>query len=202
MRVVAGAARGRRLRAPSGTLTRPTGDRVREAVFDMLASLDAVEGAVVADLFAGSGAMGVEALSRGAASATFVDRDLRAVQAIRSNLAALGPTSAPVRVVQAEVLSWLGADLGLPAWAGGPGRQRSSSPAGPPRAGRFDLAICDPPYGFERWSRLLDLLARASVGLLVAESSGPVPESEDWRVLRFREYGSTLITLARSATRT
>jgi 16S rRNA (guanine966-N2)-methyltransferase len=75
MRVVAGSAKGRRLQAPDGTGVRPTGDRVREAMFDMLSSLDAVEGRSVADLFAGTGALGIEALSRGAATATFVDDD-------------------------------------------------------------------------------------------------------------------------------
>src|SRR4051812_5284478 len=86
MRVVAGSARGIRLVAPSGTSTRPTSDRVREATFNALGSLGAVEDARVLDLFAGTGAMAIEALSRGAAHATFVDRDAAAVAAIHTNL--------------------------------------------------------------------------------------------------------------------
>ena len=84
--MVAGSARGRRLEAPEGTTTRPTGDRVREAVFNSLHSLGAVEDASVLDLFAGSGALGIEALSRGAAEATFVDSDRRAVDLVQANL--------------------------------------------------------------------------------------------------------------------
>ena len=90
MRVVAGEARGRRLVAPEGTDTRPTLDRVREAVFNALASQDAIDGARVLDLFAGSGALGIEALSRGAAHATFVDTDRAARRVIDQNLAATG----------------------------------------------------------------------------------------------------------------
>jgi 16S rRNA (guanine966-N2)-methyltransferase len=87
VRVVAGAARGRPLRAPAGRGTRPTSDRVREAMFSMLASMDALEGAVVVDLFAGSGALGIEALSRGAGRAVFVDDDRSALDAVQANLA-------------------------------------------------------------------------------------------------------------------
>src|SRR3954470_20804095 len=87
MRVVAGTAGGLRLVAPQGHATRPTSDRAREATFNSLGSLGAVEDATVLDLFAGSGAMGIEALSRDAAHATFVDSDERARQAIRANLA-------------------------------------------------------------------------------------------------------------------
>src|SRR6476469_10823502 len=86
MRVVAGSAGGLRLGAPEGHVTRPTSDRAREATFNSLGSLGVVEGATVLDLFAGSGAMGIEALSRDAAHATFVDNDERARTAIRDNL--------------------------------------------------------------------------------------------------------------------
>ncbi len=90
MRVIAGTRGGRRLVAPDGADTRPTADRVREATFNALASLDALVDAEVVDLFAGSGAMGIEALSRGAAHATFVDDDRRAIEAVEANLAATG----------------------------------------------------------------------------------------------------------------
>src|SRR5262245_65746565 len=86
MRVVAGSARGIRLDGPPGRSTRPTSDRVREATFNALGSLGLVEGSVVLDLFAGSGAMGIEALSRGARRATFVDNDPSALESIRTNL--------------------------------------------------------------------------------------------------------------------
>ena len=90
MRVVAGELRGRRLAAPTSGSTRPTTDKVREAVFNALASLDVVIDARVADLYAGSGALGIEALSRGAAHCTFVERDRGAVAAIDENIATLG----------------------------------------------------------------------------------------------------------------
>src|SRR3954453_13290953 len=90
MRVVAGTARGRRLVAPPGRDTRPTSDRVRESVFNVLHSLGAIDGASVVDLFAGSGALGIEALSRGAAHCTFVEPAPAAVTAIRTNLTTAG----------------------------------------------------------------------------------------------------------------
>ncbi len=90
MRIVAGIARGRRLRAPKGRMVRPTADRVKEAVFSILESRGACAGVEVLDLFAGTGALGIEALSRGAAGATFVESDRAAATAIRANLSAAG----------------------------------------------------------------------------------------------------------------
>ncbi len=90
MRIVAGSVRGRRLLAPPGRTTRPTSDRVREAVFNALGSMDALVDATVVDLFAGSGALGLEALSRGAARATFVESDRTAADVLRRNVAACG----------------------------------------------------------------------------------------------------------------
>src|SRR3954447_3576410 len=104
MRIVAGEYRGRPLKAPAGRATRPTADRVREAVFNILGD---VSGAVVLDLYAGSGALGIEALSRGGASATFVDRDERAIAAIRGNLEAFG---AVARVVRSDAADFLRRD--------------------------------------------------------------------------------------------
>src|SRR3954451_2504981 len=106
MRVVAGEARGIRLVAPKGLDIRPTSDRVREAVFNALGSLGAVEGATVVDLFAGTGALGIEALSRGAAHATFVDRDRIAVDTVRRNLDAtkLGDQAT---IVRADVMAFV-----------------------------------------------------------------------------------------------
>jgi 16S rRNA (guanine966-N2)-methyltransferase len=128
MRVVSGQARGRRLVAPAGDATRPTSDRAREAIFNMLASLDAIDGATVVDLFAGSGAMGIEALSRGAAHVTFVESDSRALAAVRANLETTG--------------------LG----------DRATVSRGDAAAfsGTADLAFIDPPYDFDAWPALLD----------------------------------------------
>ncbi|HEX2063612.1 MAG TPA: 16S rRNA (guanine(966)-N(2))-methyltransferase RsmD [Acidimicrobiales bacterium] len=167
MRVVAGSARGRRLRAPVGRSTRPTSDRVREAVFNMLASRDAVDGATVLDLFAGTGAMGIEALSRGASAATFVESDGAAVEAIRANLALTG-LGGGARVVRADALLWL---------EGG---------------GAFDLAFVDPPYGFDGWDRLLRHL---DAGRAVLESDRPVHVADPWEAVQDRRYGGTVVTL-------
>ena len=119
MRIIAGKWRGRQLDAPPGVATRPTADRVRETLFSMLASrLGSFEDLRVADLFAGSGALGFEALSRGAASVTFVDNDPKANAAIRRNTERLG----------AEVRLLAGSALALP------------------RSEPFDLILADPPY--------------------------------------------------------
>src|SRR5436305_455422 len=120
MRIIAGRWRGRPIVAPAGQATRPTSDRTREALFSMLASrLGSFEGLAVADLFAGSGALGLEALSRGAARCTFVETDRSAIEAIRRNLAAFG--------AEAEILAVPAAQARL--------------------AGPLDLAFLDPPYG-------------------------------------------------------
>jgi 16S rRNA (guanine966-N2)-methyltransferase len=152
VRVVSGTARGRRLEAPAGSSTRPTADRVREATFNALGSLGVVEDGVVLDLFAGSGALGIEALSRGAASVTFVDDDGRALATVRANL-----------------------DAG---------------------AGRFDIALLDPPYAFtdEEWAALLGALD-ADVAVIESDREVPVPEA--WQVLRSKKYGGTVVILAR-----
>jgi len=122
MRIIAGAWRGRTIEAPPGVATRPTGDRVRETLFSMLANrLGSFEELRVADLFAGSGALGLEALSRGAASAIFVESDAAAVAAIRRNAERLGATE------RARVIA--GSALALP------------------RSEPFDLIFADPPYG-------------------------------------------------------
>jgi 16S rRNA (guanine966-N2)-methyltransferase len=180
VRVVAGVAKGRPLRAPGGDATRPTSDRVREAMFSMLTSLGSVDGAVVIDLFAGSGALGIEALSRGAAAATFVDRDPAAVAAIRANLAVLGDLATRGTVVRADVMRWLDA---------------------PPRA---DLVLADPPYGFGDWAVLLARLGERA-GLVVAESAGELGTIPGWETVKVKRYGGTVVTVvqphARSETR-
>ncbi len=175
MRVIGGTARGRRLLAPAKPSVRPTSDRVREAIFDVLGSLGGVEGAVVLDCFAGSGALGIEALSRGAASVTFVDRDADALAAVRANLAAAGfGGDLSTRLVRADALAFV------------------SDPA----VGRYDLALLDPPYRFERWAPLLERL-RAETAVL--ESSSPVELVPPWHLYRAYRYGGTLVTVATEA---
>ncbi|MBI1401938.1 MAG: 16S rRNA (guanine(966)-N(2))-methyltransferase RsmD [Porphyrobacter sp.] len=136
MRIVAGAWRGRKLAAPKGEATRPTADRMRETLFSMLTSrLGDFEGLHVADLFAGSGALGLEALSRGAAGCLFVEQDRGAVDAIRANIAALGAgTRARVEA---------GSVMGLRA-----------------AAAPYDLILADPPYGSGAGAVALDRLLR------------------------------------------
>jgi 16S rRNA (guanine(966)-N(2))-methyltransferase RsmD len=168
MRVVAGTARGRTLVAPPGARTRPTTDRVREAVFNALWSRGALEGAQVVDLFAGSGALGVEALSRGAAHVTFVDRDRSARYAIRRNLEVCGFVDR-AELVEVPVEPWLAA-LGDDV--------------------RFDLAFCDPPYAFDGW---VDLLTSVPADLVVAEASAAVPLPAGWSLARESRYGGTWV---------
>lgn len=135
MRVIAGTWRGRPLGAPKGETTRPTADRTREALFSMLTSrLGSFEELAVADLFAGSGALGLEALSRGAKSCLFVEQDKPALDALKANIAKLGATGAQVRA----------------------GSVMALGPAPQP----LDLILMDPPYGTGAGSVALDKLGR------------------------------------------
>jgi 16S rRNA (guanine966-N2)-methyltransferase len=171
LRVVGGEARGRVLRAPKGGGTRPTSDRVREAMFDVLATMAAVDGAVVADLFAGSGALGIEALSRGAAQAWFVDHDKEAVAAIGANLRATGFEDRG-HVARSDVLRWLH------------------------HAPPLELVLCDPPYQYEHWPSLLEALWGVS-GLVLTETGDRLAAGPAWEVLRAKRYGGTVVTVAR-----
>ncbi|OJF13717.1 16S rRNA (guanine(966)-N(2))-methyltransferase RsmD [Couchioplanes caeruleus] len=123
-RIIAGAHGGRRLAAPPGALTRPTSDRVREAYFSALGTMTDLEGARFADLYAGSGAIGLEALSRGAAHALLVEADGKAARAIRDNIVALRVGSA-ARLVTGRVAQVI---------------------AAPPEGGPYDVVFADPPY--------------------------------------------------------
>ena len=170
MRVVAGTFKGRRLAAPRGTRTRPTADRVREALFSMLGD---VGGARVLDLYAGSGALGIEALSRGADSAVFVERDAQALAAIERNLAAIG---AEATVERQDVLRFLArAD------------------------GAFDLVFCDPPY--DSAAGLAGPLAEhlpavcAEDARIVTESDKRNPLVLPFPLLVERAYGDTRIAI-------
>jgi 16S rRNA (guanine966-N2)-methyltransferase len=174
MRVVAGRYGGRRLVAPPGSATRPTSDRVREALFSVLGG--SVQDARVLDLYAGSGALGIEALSRGAASVLFVDRSPRAITAIRANLKALG-IDADVRRLEA----------------------RAALRTASARADAYDLVFLDPPYrraaelGRELSEALAAVLApRARV---VSESDRRDPLELDFPLVDERRYGDTVIRI-------
>ena len=168
------------MRAPASSRTRPTADRVREAIFDMLGGLVDLEGATVADLFAGSGAMGIEALSRGAGAVVFVDRAPAALRTVRSNLVAVGMQNVRVSLVRADVLTWLSRPV--------TGTLRS------PQC--FDLAVCDPPYAFVAWG---ELLRRLDAKTAVLESNHPLEVPENWKVVKHKRHGGTLVTVVRAA---
>jgi 16S rRNA (guanine966-N2)-methyltransferase len=177
VRIVAGRLGGRRLSAPAGDATRPTSDRVREALFSALGPLD---DALVLDLFAGSGALAIEALSRGAARAVLVERDPRAVSAIRRNLAdlELGEDVAVVRRRDVRVAL------------------RDAQRAGE----AYDLVLIDPPYrlaaglGAELAQGLAGLVRPA--GRVVCESDRRTPLELPWPDLTFeRRYGDTLLRI-------
>jgi len=180
MRIVAGAWRGRKLTVPPGQTTRPTADRVRQALFDMLLHAPwggraLIEGAHVLDAFAGTGALGLEALSRGAAHATFVEQDRAALVALRANIAAC----------RAEELCTLvtGDMLRLPA--------------GPD----YGLIFLDPPYGLDLVARTLTVLrgaGRVAPGAVIVTETGrdevrPGPED----VLAERTHGAARVTIWR-----
>jgi 16S rRNA (guanine966-N2)-methyltransferase len=165
MRVVAGTSKGLRLAAPEGTTTRPTSDRVREAVFNALGSLGVIDDALVVDLFCGSGAMGIEALSRGAAQAVFVDRDPRAIATTTANLRRCG-LEGRAQVVRGTVAGWL-----------------STAP-------QVDLVLADPPYEFADW----DCFAPLDSAWVVAESDREVSIG-DRVPTRVRRYGRTWVAI-------
>lgn len=173
LRVIAGEHRGRRLATPAGRATRPTGDRVRESLFNLLGSLD---GARVLDLFAGSGALGIEALSRGAAHAVFVERHRDALRVLRANVAALR-------------LGGRCTILAGDAWAD----------AGP-ATGPFELILADPPWADAAEERVLAVAtARLAPGGVLAlehpaERAAPAPPF-GLSVLKAKRYGSTALTL-------
>jgi 16S rRNA (guanine966-N2)-methyltransferase len=169
MRIIAGTHRSRQIAAPKGRDTRPTSDRVRENAFNLIGPVD---GADVLDLFAGSGALGLEALSRGAASATFVESDRGACRTIGANLDTLGLNAT---VLCQDVVRMVSGDRR-----------------------RYGLILCDPPYDYDR-SRLVPHLARllAPDGVLAYESSGrdDPPQVPGLRERTSRKYGSARVTL-------
>lgn len=182
MRVVAGELRGRRIDAPDGDSTRPTTDKVREAIFNALGSLGALDDAHVVDLFAGSGALGIEALSRGAVHCSFVENDRRALDVLRRNLANLGLTGrSNVEVVDLVREAAIVESLRLRELLFG-----------------ATLVLADPPYGFASWAEIFSAATAADPGVvLVVETEvqagihGSVPPG--WKSVRQRDYGRTTV---------
>lgn len=165
MRVVAGELGGRKLVSPEGTSTRPTTDRVREAIFNALGSAGLIEGALVADLFAGTGAIGIEALSRGASHCTFVERDRSALRALEENIDTLDLGSRS-RILRADA---------------GPAATTLD----------VDIAFVDPPYEFDGWA---ELLATIRAPYVVAESGRAIEPIDGWDVTRTKRYGRTWVS--------
>ena len=169
MRIIAGELKGRRFEAPKGTATRPTSDFVRETAFNLIGPVD---DATAIDLFAGSGGLGLEALSRGASSCVFVDSSREACRTIGATLERLGLRET---VLCQDVLRAI------------------STERGP-----YDLVLCDPPYDFAAHDRLAPHLARilAPDGLVVYQTAAAVePELEGLSVRTSRKYGSARLTL-------
>ncbi|PTY04015.1 16S rRNA (guanine(966)-N(2))-methyltransferase RsmD [Verrucomicrobia bacterium LW23] len=178
MRVISGSAGGLRLASPKGVELRPTQDRIRQVIFSSLASR--VPGCRVLDLFAGTGSLGIEALSRGAASALFVEKEARSVKTIQANLATCRLFGT---VVQADALSWL---------------ER-------PNTDTFDLIFADPPYEKVK-GELSETYLPAKVARFLAEDGlfiwehyrGQIPaKMEGWEVTRHQVYGETGLTFLR-----
>jgi 16S rRNA (guanine966-N2)-methyltransferase len=168
MRIIAGKWRGRVLRAPAGNATRPSADRTREALFSILTSrIGSFEGLAVADIFAGTGALGIEAMSRGAEYCTFVDQDREALKALRANLAMLD--------IRADVIPTGVAALG-------------------PSRRAFDLLMFDPPYGSGGAGALLERLTRLgwaaqSAWATIETRKDEIVSAEGWTLDVERAYG-------------
>lgn len=201
-RVIAGAAKGRRLAVPPGRGTRPTSDRAREGLFATLTAIrGTLAGAAVLDLYAGSGAVGLEALSRGAARTLFVEADARVARVIRENLRAVGLPGGTVLADRVERALSRGPAGGAAAAGAaaesGPDAQAAGSASG---GAGYDVVFADPPYaaGDGEVTRMLSLLAEhgwlAADAIIVVERatrSGPVPWPPGFAPDRSRRYGET-----------
>lgn len=179
MRIISGEWRGRVLVAPKGDTTRPTADRTREALFSMLTSrVGSFEDLAVADLFAGSGALGLEALSRGAATCLFVEQDRAAIDALKANVAKLGAKGADIRATSVLAL--------------------------PPTTKPLDLIMMDPPYGTGAGSVALDKLRRlgwigAGTWVSLETAKDETPDVAGFAADVSRVHGKARITLFRAS---
>jgi 16S rRNA (guanine966-N2)-methyltransferase len=169
MRVVAGQLRGRKIEGPLTEATRPTTDKAREAIFNALNSLDVVDGARVVDVYAGSGALGIEALSRGAEHCVFVENNKDALAVLRKNLQHLGLVDRAV-VLDTDAMGALAS------------------------MGAVDLLLADPPYGFTEWEKLLQ---HCTAEVVVLESDRPIGEIPRFSTIRERRYGRTFVAFLR-----
>jgi 16S rRNA (guanine966-N2)-methyltransferase len=143
---------------------------VKEAVFDILESLGVLRGAWVADLFAGTGSIGIEALSRGARRVSFVEKNPQVARLVKANLKATKLDGREHDIVVADAISWCRATP------------------------KLEIVICDPPYAFSAWEELLGVV---NADLVVMESSSPPDQPPSWEFFKTRRYGGTLITMAR-----
>jgi 16S rRNA (guanine966-N2)-methyltransferase len=164
--------RGRRIASPEGKATRPTTDMAREAIFNSLVSHYDLTDARIVDCFAGTGALGIEALSRGAAHVTFIERDRDALACLKHNIDDLG-LAARSTIVRGDAATLVA------------------------NCKDATLVLADPPYEFANWP---EFLAKMPCTLVVAEAGAPMAAPEGWEVLREKRYGRTHVTFLRRLT--
>ncbi len=187
VRVVGGAWRSRRIQVPLEPGMRPTSDRAREAIFNMAHSLGLPQGARVVDAYCGSGALGIEALSRGATHVTFVDSNVAACESVQQTLETFGAAPDSYRIVCADAIETLQALPGLTIVP--PSADLSlTEPV-------IDLLLLDPPYDTDPWRSVLDLTP--AVLIMEAEHAIEALPDSDWEQYRTRRYGRAHITILR-----
>ncbi|NNN19221.1 MAG: 16S rRNA (guanine(966)-N(2))-methyltransferase RsmD [Acidimicrobiaceae bacterium] len=170
VRVLTGANKSRKLLSSVSEATRPTSSRVRKSIFDILWSRVGIDEKSVLDLFAGTGSLGIEALSRGASKAWFVDQSRSAIKVVKENLLRLGVDPMRYKVVTSTYNSFLDGYQGE----------------------RFDIAFLDPPYAFTNWDGLLEKVPAA---IMVCETGNPIQPPSGFEKLLERKYGTTVVTL-------
>lgn len=168
MRVISGTAKGRKLILPPRDTTRPLTDRAKEGLFNSLGSLGLVVGSTIADVYAGSGSFGIECLSRGAESVTFVEKDRKVADTIKQNLATFD-LSEPATVVVGSAHSFIA------------------------KPKQFDLMFCDPPYASDPWQ---DIFEHAQCEYLVGHAESDIELPKDWEEVKRKKYGRAHIFIA------
>jgi 16S rRNA (guanine966-N2)-methyltransferase len=175
MRVISGAMRGRQLHTPRSLIFRPTTDRVKESLFNILSNRVVWEGLLCCDLYAGSGSLGIEALSRGAELVDFVECHRTSISVLEKNLASINPGS--FHIHSGRVASFL---------------QTANR--------RYDVIFADPPYDLDEYGMLFQLIGKRQLlreeGILVVEHRGKqvIAAPPSWKVLQTRSYGTTALT--------